>query len=66
MGSRRMLEHFLSETCPHEHELVKKEERPLQYPGISSAIQPVPHSTDMSILDPPKKYGIVKNYVEEK
>ncbi|GFQ98797.1 hypothetical protein TNCT_97931 [Trichonephila clavata] len=32
---------------------------------ISSAIQPVPCSAAMPILDPPKKYEIVKDYVEE-
>ncbi|GFR14339.1 hypothetical protein TNCT_296461 [Trichonephila clavata] len=37
----------------------------LQYLGIPSAIQPVPHSADLPIHDPPKKYEIVKDYVEE-
>ncbi|GFR31185.1 hypothetical protein TNCT_153071 [Trichonephila clavata] len=42
----------------------KKKDR-LQYPCIPLAIQMVPHSADMPILDPPKKYEIVKDYVEE-
>ncbi|GFR21883.1 hypothetical protein TNCT_343001 [Trichonephila clavata] len=29
-------------------------------------VKPVPHSADMPILDPPKKYEIVKDYAEEK
>ncbi|GFU11487.1 hypothetical protein TNCV_4742281 [Trichonephila clavipes] len=37
----------------------------LQYACIPSDIQPVPHSVDMPIPEPPKKYEIVKNYVEE-
>ncbi|GFR22344.1 uncharacterized protein TNCT_690071 [Trichonephila clavata] len=41
----------------------KKKDR-LQYPCIPSAIQPVPHSSDMPIPDPPKQYDFVKDYVE--
>ncbi|GFR19678.1 hypothetical protein TNCT_272971 [Trichonephila clavata] len=37
----------------------------LQYPCIPSVIQPVTHSADMPILEPPKKYEIVRHYVEE-
>ncbi|GFQ92801.1 hypothetical protein TNCT_497641 [Trichonephila clavata] len=33
--------------------------------SIPSAIQPVTHSADIPIPDPPKKYEIVKDYVEE-
>ncbi|GFQ75771.1 uncharacterized protein TNCT_327621 [Trichonephila clavata] len=44
--------------------LRKKKDR-LKYPCIPSAIQPVPHSADMSIPDPPIKYEIVKDCVEE-
>ncbi|GFQ67594.1 hypothetical protein TNCT_681181 [Trichonephila clavata] len=43
----------------------KKKDR-LQYPCIPSALQPFLHSANMSILDPPKKYEIVKDYVKEK
>ncbi|GFQ77015.1 hypothetical protein TNCT_379631 [Trichonephila clavata] len=32
---------------------------------IPSAIQPVPHTADMPIPDPPKKYEIEKDYVKE-
>ncbi|GFS60468.1 hypothetical protein TNIN_357741 [Trichonephila inaurata madagascariensis] len=42
----------------------KKKDR-LQYPCISSTIQLVPHSADMPIPDAPKKYEIVKDYVEK-
>ncbi|GFQ97227.1 hypothetical protein TNCT_477771 [Trichonephila clavata] len=45
--------------------LIRKKKDRLQYPGIPSAIQPVLHSADMPILDPPKNYEIVKDYVEE-
>ncbi|GFQ66720.1 hypothetical protein TNCT_157731 [Trichonephila clavata] len=37
---------------------------PLHYPFTSSAIQPIPPA-DVPIPDPPKKYAIVKNFVEE-
>ncbi|GFQ74028.1 hypothetical protein TNCT_489011 [Trichonephila clavata] len=42
-----------------------KKRNHLQYLCIPSAIQLVPHSADMPINDPPKKYAIVKDYVEE-
>ncbi|GFR13276.1 hypothetical protein TNCT_298411 [Trichonephila clavata] len=42
----------------------KKKDR-LQYPCIPSVLQPVTHSDDMPILEPPKKYEIVRHYVEE-
>ncbi|GFQ72988.1 hypothetical protein TNCT_432221 [Trichonephila clavata] len=44
----------------------RKKKEHLQYPCISSAIQPIPHSADMPIHDSPKKYEIVKDYVEKK
>ncbi|GFT76932.1 hypothetical protein TNCV_2860711 [Trichonephila clavipes] len=36
-----------------------------QYTCIPSAIQPVHYSAHMPIIDLPKKYEIVKDYVEE-
>ncbi|GFY52465.1 hypothetical protein TNIN_229861 [Trichonephila inaurata madagascariensis] len=45
--------------APDEDGLVKT------FACIPSAIQPVPHSADMPIPAPPKKYEIVKDYVEE-
>ncbi|GFQ66381.1 hypothetical protein TNCT_109121 [Trichonephila clavata] len=50
---------------PHEHGLIKKEGS-LRYACNPSVFQPVIHSAEMPILDPPKKYEIVKDYVEEK
>ncbi|GFX87275.1 hypothetical protein TNCV_3820051 [Trichonephila clavipes] len=46
-------------TPPHEHWLVKKEERP-----FALSLHSISHSADMPIPDPPKKYNIVR-YVEE-
>ncbi|GFQ81358.1 hypothetical protein TNCT_129041 [Trichonephila clavata] len=50
---------------PHKHRLVKKEERPFAVSMHSLIIQSAPHSADTPILDLPKKYEIVKDYVEE-
>ncbi|GFR15241.1 hypothetical protein TNCT_30601 [Trichonephila clavata] len=43
----------------------RKKKNFLKYPCISSAIEPFPHSADMPILDPPKKYKMLKDDVEE-
>ncbi|GFR27636.1 uncharacterized protein TNCT_219931 [Trichonephila clavata] len=43
----------------------RKKKDHLQYPCVPSAIQLVPHSAEISILGPPKKFEIVKDYVEE-
>ncbi|GFR19513.1 uncharacterized protein TNCT_73241 [Trichonephila clavata] len=43
----------------------RKKKGRLKYSCIPSAIQAVPHSADMPILDPSKKWEIVQDYVED-